>query len=31
MSQLNLVPYMSIGHGLINKKLVENALHVFDL
>jgi hypothetical protein len=23
--------YMSIVHGLINKELVENTLHVFDL
>jgi hypothetical protein len=31
MSQLSLVPHMSIGHGLINEKLIENTLHVLDL
>jgi hypothetical protein len=31
MSQLDLLPYMSIVHGPIDEKLVENAFHVFDL
>jgi hypothetical protein len=31
MSQLSLVPYMSSAHGPIDEKLIEDALHVFDL